>query len=128
MKLTGGGRMTVLAPPHHLHLLRTLIPRPPLPRLLPATLLSPPGREQWPIACPLFLAPCLRHRLPPLPFATALHPLPRLGAEFDAGVHMEQTEPGNKALLPGAASVYGAIPTMGLDGLQSGAARDGAEG
>ena len=128
MKLTRDGRMVVLAPPDHLHLLWALIPRPPLPRLLSPTLLSPPGRKQWPIARPLFLAPCLCHRLPPLPFATALHSLPRLGAEFDAGVHMEPTKPGNEALLLGAAGVYGAIPAMGLDGLQSGATRDSAKG
>lgn len=109
--------MIVLAPPHHLHLLRAFIPRPPLPRLLSPTLLSPPGRKQRPITRPLFLAPCLRHRLPPLPFATALHSFPRLGAELDAGVHMEPTKPGNKTLLPGATGIYGAISTMGIDGL-----------
>lgn len=69
---------SVLASPNHLHLLWPPLARPPLPRLLPATLLPPPRRILRPLACALLLASPLRRLHSPVPFAPPLHPLPRL--------------------------------------------------
>ena len=55
------GFSTVLAPPDYIPILRTPLPRSPLPRLFPTTLLSPPRRIIGPLSGAIFMASPLRH-------------------------------------------------------------------
>jgi len=118
----------VLAPPNHLPLLWPPLPRPPLPRLLPPALLPPPRRILRPLPRALLLATPLRHQHPPLPLPHALDALPRLGSQQLTGLYLVAAQPGDEIELLGAAGVYGAVPAVGVDGVQFGAAWERAEG
>lgn len=72
---------SVLASPYHLHLLWPPLTRPPLPRLLSATLLPPPRRILRTLTRAFLVASPLRRLDPPLPFPPPFHPLPRLRPE-----------------------------------------------
>lgn len=118
----------VLAPPDNIHLLRPPLPGPPLPRLLPATLLAPARRILRPQPRPLLLAAPLLHDPSPPPLPPPLNPLPRLRPLLLARLHLVAAEPGNAVVVSRVAGIYGAVFAVGADGVFAGAAWDGAQG
>ena len=108
---------TVLASFHHIHLFWTSLPRPPLPRLLLATLLAPLGRIQRPLPRALLMATPLRRLHPALPLPAPLHPLPRLRSQQQPSIHLVAAQPRNPPELPGAPCLHSALPSLGLDGI-----------
>ena len=118
----------VLAASHNVSLLRTAQPGLALSCLLPTAVLASPRRVVRPIPGALLLASLLRHDLPPTPFAVPLPSVPRNGAVVESGVHLEPAESGDTAQLPGDPGVHGAVPAVGIDGVQPCGARDRAQG
>ena len=118
----------VLATDNDLPLLRALIPRPPLPRLLPPALLPPPRRIIRSIPGSVLMAARLRHYPPTRPLTHAQHTLSRIRPLEFAGVYMEPEEPGDEVEFFGSARLHGAVSAVGFDGVQSGVAWDRAEG
>ena len=109
---------SVLANPDNIPLLWTLKPRPPLPRLLPTTILSPSRGILWKLPRQFFLAPIVRHDIAHLVVPFPLAPVPRHRALVQPRVHLESTQPGNTAELSGHPRVHGALSTLGVDRLQ----------
>ena len=109
--------LTVLAHPDHLPILRSPLPRPSLPRLLPSTLLTPPRRIIRPLSSPFLLASSLCHNSPARSFAHAQHTFSRISLIKLASVHMEQEESGNETEFPRVAGIYGTVLAVGLDGV-----------
>lgn len=120
--------LTVLAPIHILPLLRTAKPRPPLPRLLSSTILAPPRGVVGPVPSALLLAALLRHGLPPMHLADSVHALHGHRAVLQPRLHLESPQPRHPPQLLGLAGVHGALPPLGVDGLQPGRARHRAQG
>lgn len=118
----------VLAPPHNLPVLRTLVVGSGVPRLLPATILSITRRIVWPITGALLLVAPLRHDEPHMHFSPRLHAIPRPPAIFHTRLHLVTAEPGYPAELPGSAGIHCAISAMGADGLQPDPTRDNPQG
>jgi hypothetical protein len=104
--------MIVLAPLHHLLLLRPPQPRPPLPHLLPPTILAPPRRELRAIAGPFLMASDICLKPAALHSPHVFHGLPWLCAEQYANLHLEPEKPRHHAQLPRAAGLQGAISAM----------------
>ena len=109
--------LVVLAPIHILPLLRTAKPRPSLPRLLPPAIFAPPRGVVRPVTGALLLAALLRHGLPPMYIAIALHALYGHRAVLQPRLHLESPQPRHAPQLLGHAGVHGALSPVGSDGL-----------
>lgn len=121
-------KTAVLATRHQLPLLWPAIARPPLPRLLPTTLFPPPRGVFRTIARTLFMAATVCHGVATAPVRGAEHAFPRLGLEQLARVHMVTTKQRDSVELSRPAGVYGAVSTVGVDGLQPGLAQHDSQG
>jgi len=118
----------VLAPPIHLLLLRSPLPRPDIPPLLPPAILSLTGRELRSLTSALLVPPQLRSYLSPWPRPLLLNRIPRNRTFLRSRLHLESSESRDHAQFSGITSVQGAVVTVGVDGVQFCSARDCAQG
>lgn len=109
----------VLAPPHNLPVLRTLVIGSGVPRLLPATILSITRRIVWPITGALLLVTTVRNNLPDMSFAISFDAIPGTSAILNSGIHLVKTQPRYPIEFLGLAGFHSSIFALGVDGIQS---------
>jgi len=126
LMLTRKGK-TVLAHPDPLPLLRSTKPRPPLPRLLPATLLAPARRILGSFPGALRLAAAVRQQRPAPHVAAILHALPRLRPQQHPRLHLEPAQSRHATESPRPDGLHRPVSAVGLDGLFARFAWLGAE-
>lgn len=107
----------VLAFNHYLRLLRSLIPRSPLPRLLPPAVFPASRRIIRTISCTLFMAVALRHFSTPLLVSDVVDALLGFCPQQQLGLHLVAKKSRDQVELPRPTGLYRAILAMGLDGL-----------
>jgi len=107
--------VAVLATSNNIPLLRTPLPRPRFPRLLPDPLLTTPRRIVRPLPSLLFLATPLFHDLLDLPLTTRLHAIPGAPSLLHTRLHLVAQKPGHSTEFPGPAGVHGSVPAVGVD-------------
>ena len=118
----------VLAPPHHIPLLRTPLPRPRLPRLLPHAVFPTIRRELRALTRAFLLAPPLRNDMSDLPLPARQHAVPRTPAVQHTRLHLVAAEPRHSAFLPWAPCLHGPVSAVGVDGVQPCGSRHCAQG
>ena len=123
-------QIPVLAPAHHIHLLRPAVTRFSLPRLLHAALLPAPGARVRHKSCGVQLVITVRHDK----LARVEQPVrsggavPRQQSQRRADLYLVTPESGHEAEFLGPASVHCAVLAVGADGVQPDDARQRPEG
>lgn len=109
--------VTVLAPSDNIPLLRPPQSRPPVPRVLPSTILAASGGNVRSITRAFLVAVILRHGFPPNPVAVSLAPIPGDVTVIQSGLHLEPSQSGYPAEFSGAAGFHCSLSALGVDGI-----------
>jgi hypothetical protein len=119
----------VLAPPNHLSLFRSPLPRLHVPPLLHDPILAQPRGIVFPQPHRrVRLAALLLLHVPPPPLATHVHALPRLPAILQPRLPLGSPQPQCSPELPGTVRLLGTVPPLGVAGFFLGAEQHPAEG
>lgn len=111
---------SVLAAYNYIPLLRTFLPRPSLPRILPPTLCQTFRGVIGTFTSPLLMAFSLCDDKPPATIPPCFNAFLGAPSFIDARLYMVPPQSGHEAELPGSAGFHSAISSMGPHGLQFG--------